>query len=150
MSNETSNQLCSTCMHIIDTVRQADWHRDLMHHDSFASFKNSANQACGICTTFLHFLQDYNSHLDDEMWHHLFPIKCDCDTSAATWQSSFELNLKSDLVEWLNLTYTLELIDESEGDYESTFLILTRLSSRSNFAFEQKRLICVQTLGCCR
>lgn len=51
------------------------------------------------------------------LWDKLFPIKCDSDTSSASWQSSFELTFTSDGVESLSLKFTLEVIEESAGRY---------------------------------
>ena len=117
MIPDTSNRLCGPCNRILDTIREVDWHTDLIHHHSLRTLSESAKEACGICTVLLEHLQSSAFQQVPDLWDKLFPIKCESDTSSASWQSSFELTLKSDGVENLSLNFTLEAIEKSVGRY---------------------------------
>lgn len=117
MAADASNKLCGLCTSILDTIREVHWHTGLIHHQSLRTLNQSANDACGICTVLLEHLQSSAFQQVSDMWDKLFPIKCESDTSSATWQSSFELTLTSDGMENLCLKFTFEAIEEFVGWY---------------------------------
>lgn len=107
LASVTFNELCATCQGIVDIISHPGWHKDLVHHESLASLENSSEQFCGICSETLGYIQrelaDYSGTL--------FPIKCESDTSSASWQSSFEWMLTSDGVNNFSLGFTFEVIE---------------------------------------
>jgi hypothetical protein len=115
MLYDTSNKLCGACNCILDTIREVNWHTNLIHHHSFRTLSESAQHACGICTVLLEHLQGSEFQQVSDMWDKLFPIKCESDTSSASWQSSFDLTLTSDGVKNLCLKFTLQAVEEFIG-----------------------------------
>ena len=111
----TSNKLCGTCNGILETIREVDWHTNLVHHRSLATLSDSAQAACGICAVLLGHLQSNTFENVPDLWDEVFPIKCESDTSSAGWQDSFELILTSDSVESLNLKFALDAIETPPG-----------------------------------
>ncbi|KAF2806681.1 HET-domain-containing protein [Mytilinidion resinicola] len=116
MVSDTSNRLCGPCNCILENIREVNWHTNLVHHHSLRTLEESANAACGVCTVLLEHLQSSSFQQVSDMWDKLFPIKCESDTSSASWQSSFELTLTSDGVKNLGLKFTFEVIEESVGN----------------------------------
>lgn len=120
MALSTHNDLCGPCKNVLDTIRRVGLHTDIVHHLSLEMLRHSAQNACGICSFLLEHLQSSDlqkeSDLQDEL-EKFFPIRCVSDTSAATWQDSFELTLTSypGGPTNLNLTFTLEAIEELSG-----------------------------------
>ncbi|USP81985.1 hypothetical protein yc1106_09259 [Curvularia clavata] len=47
----------------------------------------------------------------------LFPLECECDTSSASWQSSFELILKSQTTASFSLQFIFEVVENSTGSF---------------------------------
>ncbi|KAF1998879.1 HET-domain-containing protein [Amniculicola lignicola CBS 123094] len=121
MVSHASNKLCDPCNSILDKIRHVDWHTDLIHHHSLSTLEESAETGCGVCVVLLEHLQGSAFRKVPDLWDKLFPIKCESDTSSASWQTSFELKLTSGGVEDLSLTFTFELINESK-DIESGYI----------------------------
>jgi hypothetical protein len=117
MLSTATNRLCGPCQRIIETVRVVDWYRNLIHHESLETLRDSAQETCGICTVLLQHLQSSDLQQVHDLWNRLFPIKCESDTSSASWQNSFKLVLTSDGVRELDLEFTFEGIKESIGWY---------------------------------
>jgi len=107
VASVTFNELCATCQGIVDIISHPGWHKDLVHHDSFASLENSSEQFCGICSETLGYIQREFAESSEI----LFPIKCESDTSSASWQSAFEWKLTSDGVNDFSLGFTFEVIE---------------------------------------
>ena len=112
MASETSNTLCDTCRRIIDTIRDVEWHQNLDHQLSRGSLNESAQEGCGICAVLKEHLESNAFQQVPDLWDNIFPLKCESDTSSASWQTSFELILTSDGVKSFNLKFTLEVIEE--------------------------------------
>jgi hypothetical protein len=58
----------------------------------------------------------------------LFPLKCESDTSSASWQSSFELTLTSDGVESFELRFIFEVIKVPESESDMLFGLCVGIS----------------------
>jgi hypothetical protein len=111
VASVTFNELCATCQGIVDIISHPGWYKDLVHHESLESLEKSSEQFCGICVEALDYIQgQYADSLET-----IFPIKCESDTSSASWQSSFELTLISDRVERFRLGFTFEISDQEHG-----------------------------------
>jgi len=108
VASVTFNELCVTCQGIVDIISRPGWHKDLVHHESLASLENSSEQFCGICSETLGYIQKEFAGYSET----LFPIKCESDTSSASWQSSFEWMLTSDGVNDFSLGFTFEIIEK--------------------------------------
>jgi hypothetical protein len=122
MTSATSNSLCGIYQGIIDTIRKPQWHTTLIHHESRESLEESARSYCGICTELLqHLLSTGTLPPTPGSNEMLFPLKCESDTSSASWQSSFELTLTSDDVESFELRFIFEIIKEPEGEFDLLF-----------------------------
>ena len=107
----TSNELCATCQGIIDIISHPGWHKDLVHHESLASLESSSEQYCGICTETLQYIR----RRCNDSFEALFPMKCESDTSSASWQSSFELTLTSSGRVDFILPFTFEIMKQSQS-----------------------------------
>ncbi|CZR61292.1 uncharacterized protein PAC_11188 [Phialocephala subalpina] len=116
MTSKSYNSLCGPCRDIINTIREVDWYTDLAHHRSIETLKTSAKEACGVCTVILEYVLSSAFQHETELTDKLFPIKCESDTSSASWQSSFELRFTSSLVENLDLKFTFESMEETLGN----------------------------------
>lgn len=117
MSSAT-NTACDVCRRIVDEVSTPNWHTDLIHHESRRGLEKSAASSCGICTLLLEQIRSIADQLSPETWEEVFPIKCESDTSAATWQKSFELRLSCQRVglsEAVSVGFVLELVEEKTG-----------------------------------
>ena len=126
MASATSKGICGICQGIIDTIHEVRWHTYLVHHQSRKSLERSARNHCGICTELLQYLCSGNHGQAPNAWDALFPIKCESDTSSASWQSSFELTLTSDGLRSFELRFVLEVIKAPEC--ESIFSTTTHNS----------------------
>lgn len=114
------NELCNVCKEIMHAIRVEGQHGNLIHQHSLLSLSQSVDLACGICTVLLEhvkweYLQGYALERETELLEEFFPILCSSDTSCVAWQSSFELTLTSEAVEDLNLTFTLDAVQDSSG-----------------------------------
>jgi hypothetical protein len=131
MTSATSNSLCGICQGIIDTIRKPQWHTNLVHHESRESLEESARSYCGICTELLqHLLSTGTLPPTPGSNEMLFPLKCESDTSSASWQSSFELTLTSGGVESFELQFIFEVIKEPESESNLLFELCVIISLR--------------------
>ena len=106
------NELCATCQSIVDKIRYPQWHKDLLHHESLASLEESSREFCGLCTELLRYLKSNIVEEKTGSWETLFPVRCESDTSAASWQSEFELIFTSDNVESFRRGFIFEVVDD--------------------------------------
>lgn len=95
MPNSSYNDLCDVCQGVFATIREVGWHRCTPHHGSLHSLKTSASKHCGICAALLDHLEQSEQKDDPGFWGGMFPLSCESDTSAASWQRSFEVTFKS-------------------------------------------------------
>ena len=112
----TINHLCGTCRHIFNKVQDLGCHEGLVYHETLESLISSAKSACGICTTLLDEVNARtaeHTHLPSSDW--LFPIKCECDTSGASWQTSFDMTFS--LASFGRLKFTFEAIQNHSGRF---------------------------------
>jgi hypothetical protein len=126
MTSATSKSLCGICQGIMDTIQEVRWHTNLVHHQSRKSLERSARNYCGICTELLQYLCSSIPNQASSTWDALFPIKCQSDTSSASWQSSFTLTLTSDGLETIELQFIFEVIQAPEG--KSMFVTITQVT----------------------
>jgi hypothetical protein len=113
VASVTFNELCATCLGIVDIISHPGWHKDLVHHESLESLEKSSEQFCGICVEALEYIRgQYADSLET-----MFPIKCESDTSSASWQSSFELTLKSSGRVDFSLRFIFETIEQPQSKY---------------------------------
>jgi hypothetical protein len=115
MSTDGFNTLCGPCNRILDTISEAAWYTNLIHHQSLATLYESSRHGCGICTVTLEYLHSSEFEQVPDLWDNLFPLKCESDTSSASWQESFDLTIISDDVETLHLKFTFDSIWEVTG-----------------------------------
>ncbi|KAF2824701.1 HET-domain-containing protein [Ophiobolus disseminans] len=106
--------------------------------------------ACGICTELLNHLQGLQDRESPDIWGKVFPLKCESDTSAACWQSSFELMLSSDGVESFNLSMTFEVIDDSPGQHVTinTSIAIWKLTFKAGITTEYMPSTSTHSLEC--
>lgn len=115
MPSVLPRELCATCKAIIGTISVTLWHKNLFHHQSLASLERSVEADCCICAEVLNQLRDRDSDSSDPLVA-LFPIECECDTSSASWQSSFELILASRTVASFSVRFIFEVIEKPTGE----------------------------------
>ncbi|KAF2035832.1 HET-domain-containing protein [Setomelanomma holmii] len=114
-----TNRLCDVCSRVVKILSTPGWHRDLLHHESRASLERSASSNCGICTLLLEQVSSVADKLSIDTWEELaFPVRCDCDTSAASFQRLFELRLScpwEGTHDRISLTFVLEQVEVDTG-----------------------------------
>lgn len=115
MSTHVFNTLCGPCNRILDTISEAAWYTNLIYHQSLATLYESSRHGCGICTVTLEHLYSSKFEQAPDLWGKLFPLKCESDTSSASWQRSFDLTIIFDGVENLHLKFTFDSVGEVTG-----------------------------------
>jgi hypothetical protein len=112
------NSLCGVCRRVVDEVSTPGWHTDLVHQENRADLEKSASSACGICTLLLDELRSIEHQLSSVSLNEAFPVTCESDTSAASWQKSFEIRLSCRRIEpfeALSLSFVLEVVEGPTG-----------------------------------
>ena len=108
------NDLCATCQSLVDKIRHPQWHKTLLHHESIDSLEESSRESCGLCIELLRYLRSNIMRNETSSWETLFPVRCESDTSAASWQSEFDLTFTADGLENFSLGFVFELVDTSK------------------------------------